>query len=139
MFNEILVPVDLAHIEISSAMIDKAKKIAEQNNARLVLLNVIPDIPTFAAAHVPLEAYQDILTNAQIDLDRLIAFHQLPSTTVARVKQGHPARTIVRAADEMKADLIVIASHQPGLSDYLLGSVAGRVVRHAHCSVLVLR
>ena len=35
--------------------------------------------------------------------------------------------------------MIVIASHDPGLADYLLGSTAGRVVRHAHCSVLVVR
>ena len=35
--------------------------------------------------------------------------------------------------------MIVIASHDPGLVDYLLGSVAARVVRHAHCSVLVTR
>ena len=37
------------------------------------------------------------------------------------------------------AAMIVIASHDPGLADYLLGSVAARVVRHAHCSVLVTR
>ena len=35
--------------------------------------------------------------------------------------------------------MIVMASHDPVLSDYLLGSVAARVVRHAHCSVLVAR
>ncbi len=36
-------------------------------------------------------------------------------------------------------DCIVIGSHKPGLSDYLLGSTAARVVRHAPCAVHVYR
>jgi len=36
-------------------------------------------------------------------------------------------------------DLIVIASHRPGLKDYFLGSTAGRVVRHSPCAVHVIR
>ena len=49
------------------------------------------------------------------------------------------ARDILDFANEAGVDLIVIASHDPGLADYLLGSVAARVVRHAHCSVFVTR
>ena len=52
---------------------------------------------------------------------------------------GHPGRTITDYADENGIDCIVIASHQPGLQDYFLGSTAARVVRHAHCAVHVLR
>ena len=40
---------------------------------------------------------------------------------------------------ETDTDCVVIASHRPGLQDYLLGSTAARVVRHAACSVHVLR
>ena len=36
-------------------------------------------------------------------------------------------------------DLIIVASHRPGLQDYFLGSTAAKVVRHAKCSVLVIR
>ena len=52
---------------------------------------------------------------------------------------GHAARTILDYAEQMKADCIVIASHDPGIQDYFLGSTAARVVRHAHCSVHVVR
>ena len=38
-----------------------------------------------------------------------------------------------------QADLIIIASHKPGFQDYFLGSTAAKVVRHAPCSVLVVR
>ena len=55
------------------------------------------------------------------------------------VRSGHVANTILEAADSHNADLIIIASHRPGLTDYFLGSTAARVVRHAQCPVLVDR
>ena len=46
---------------------------------------------------------------------------------------------ILRAAEEAQADLVVVGSHRPAMKDYLLGTNAARVVRHARCSVLVAR
>ena len=46
---------------------------------------------------------------------------------------------ILRVAEEVAADLIVVGSHRPAMRDYLLGTNASRVVRHARCSVLVAR
>jgi nucleotide-binding universal stress UspA family protein len=40
-------------------------------------------------------------------------------------------------AEKAGADLIVVGSHRPAMEDYLLGSNASRVVRHARCSVPV--
>lgn len=56
------------------------------------------------------------------------------------VRFGDPGHTIADFAAEQKADLIVMPSHgRTGLKRILLGSVAERVVRLAHCPVLVLR
>ena len=55
------------------------------------------------------------------------------------LRQGHAARTIVDYAKEAGIDCIVIGSHKPGISDYLIGTTASRVVRHAACAVHVLR
>ncbi|MGH7202610.1 MAG: universal stress protein [Planctomycetaceae bacterium] len=53
---------------------------------------------------------------------------------------GDPGVKITEHARELHADLIVIASHgHHGLKRLLLGSVAERILRHAHCPVLVLR
>ena len=53
---------------------------------------------------------------------------------------GDPGHEIVKYAEEIDADLIVIPSHgRTGLTRLLIGSVAERVVRLAHCPVLVLR
>jgi len=57
----------------------------------------------------------------------------------AEARTGHSYKTILDVADEKQVDLIVIASHQPGLQDYFLGSTAAKVVRHAKCSVLIIR
>ena len=46
---------------------------------------------------------------------------------------------ILEAAEEAEADLIVVGSHRPAMKDYLLGTNASRVMRHARCSVLVAR
>ncbi len=55
------------------------------------------------------------------------------------IKKGPVTAEILDCADELGADLIVIGSHRPGLKDYLLGSTAARVVRHAECPVYVDR
>ncbi len=46
---------------------------------------------------------------------------------------------VLRAAERLGADLIVMAAHRPELSDYLIGPNSARVVRHARQSVLILR
>lgn len=57
-----------------------------------------------------------------------------------QVRIGEPYREITTAAQELKADLIVIPTHgRTGLGHYLLGGTAERVVRHASCPVLVIR
>ena len=55
-------------------------------------------------------------------------------------RSGHPADEIVRAAEELRADLVVLGSHGlKGLERYLLGSVSSAVLEYAPCSVLVVR
>lgn len=55
-------------------------------------------------------------------------------------RPGHPAKTLVTAADSEKCDLIVIGhSDHSGLWGRLLGDTADRVCDHAHCSVLVVK
>jgi nucleotide-binding universal stress UspA family protein len=46
---------------------------------------------------------------------------------------------VIDEAKESAVDLIVVTSHRPQMSTYLLGSNAAKIVRHATCSVLVLR
>jgi nucleotide-binding universal stress UspA family protein len=53
---------------------------------------------------------------------------------------GTPATEIAKYAEAHHADLIVMPSHgRTGLARLMIGSVAERVVRLAHCPVLVMR
>lgn len=55
------------------------------------------------------------------------------------LKGQSAGRVLTEYANTHEADCIVIASHKPGIKDFFLGSTAARVVRHAHCTVHVLR
>ncbi len=57
-----------------------------------------------------------------------------------KVTIGDPSTKIVDYAEEIKADLIIMPSHgRKGVSRFLIGSVAERVVRLSHCPVLILK
>ena len=62
---------------------------------------------------------------------------EVPSRAI--VAQGRAYEQILRIADEIGCDAIVMAAGNPDLAQYLLGPNAARVVRHAKCSVLVVR
>ena len=69
----------------------------------------------------------------------LTAAAELPSAAELVVRLGSVATEVIAEAGQWGADLIVVTSHQPKLSTYVLGSNATQIVRHATCSVLVLR
>ncbi len=140
MTKKILIPIDLDHAERTEAMLKEASEFAASNaGGRIVLLNVIPDIPPYVAVQLPDNVAKVAARDAQESLKLLASKHGIESAATIRIEQGDPAHKILKAATDEKADLIVIGSHQPGLVDYLIGSVAGKVVRHAECSVLVVR
>jgi nucleotide-binding universal stress UspA family protein len=57
---------------------------------------------------------------------------------VAHVRHGNPAQVILQTAADLEVDLIVVGTHQrSGLQKLVLGSVAERVLREAHCPVLI--
>jgi nucleotide-binding universal stress UspA family protein len=60
-------------------------------------------------------------------------------TATVSVRFGSVYREILAYADKTGADLIIVASHKPNVGDYLLGTTASRIVRHAPCSALVVR
>lgn len=80
----------------------------------------------------------DLAKGHQTALNRLNEKTEGMDVTPVMLK-GHSGRAITDYAGDIDADCIVVGSHKPGLSDYFLGSTASRIVRHAPCSVHVLR
>ncbi len=136
MFNTILIPIDIGHTDEVKNVINIAAANGNKD-ARIILLNIVEDIPKWAAAELPDGFQQKSLQTAQEELNAIANASDIKTDADARI--GHPYQTILDVAKEKGAELIIIASHQPGLQDYLLGSTAAKVVRHARCSVLVVR
>ncbi len=136
MFKTIVVPVALSEVEKAQPMLYAARQLGG-DDARIILMSVVEDIPTYVAAELPGGFVDRARQNAQSALSKIADEAGVQAEIV--VRSGQASAGILGTAKEKNADAIVIASHQPGFSDYLLGSTAHRVVRHAKCSVLVLR
>ena len=74
-----------------------------------------------------------------MDLVRKVLGDKADSDVRHIVATGNVYEEVLRVAETDSAYLIVIGSHRPALRDYLLGPNAARVVRHASCSVYVVR
>jgi len=136
MFKTILVPIDMAHVAEGKAIIDTAAQHGA-SGAKIILLNVVEEIPGWAAAELPAGLLEQSRANSEADLKAIAAASGMAMEV--EMRSGHPYKTILDVAEEKGADLIIVASHRPGLQDYFLGSTAAKVVRHAKCSVLVIR
>jgi len=140
MFKTILVPIDLSDLEVAEPAVDAAVRMAEWSGAALRLVNVQQLLPATYMDYVPAEFDAQQREWAEKELGVLTAKIKLPRERVsAVVRIGGIYPEILAEADEWGADLIVIGSHRPAMSTYLLGSNAKTVVRHAKCSVLVIR
>ncbi len=136
MFKTILVPIDMAHVAEGKANIEIAAQHADVG-AKIILLNVVEDIPNWAAAELPTNLQENTLKRAQAELQAIA--NASGRELDVEVQSGRSYKTILEVADQRQVDMIIIASHRPGLQDYFLGSTAAKVVRHATCSVLVIR
>jgi len=136
MYKSILVPIDLVHPEVGQAMIKRAVLLSD-DNAKITLLHVIGDIPAYVESYLPEGQLQKGLAETKATLKALADAIDVKADIV--VRYGSPSPVILDEADERDIDLIIIASHHPGIKDYLIGSTASRVVRHADCSVLINR
>jgi len=136
MYNKIIVPVDMAQIERGEKILRKAMLLRGEHGS-IVLLNVTENLPGYLTIEVPADFIDQNVGDATARLKALNA--ACGADAEIAVKVGAPADQILLLADEISADLIMVASHRPNFSNYLLGATADRVVRHAKCSVLVDR
>ncbi len=138
MYSKILAAVDVNNPETSEACAAMAKSLAEASGAELHVITVMPDdgMPMVSAALGP--EHQELIIKAGKDALAKFTEAHLPSAK-KHIARGSIYDNILRAADNIGADLIVIGAHRPELRDYLFGPNAARVARHAKQSVLIVR
>jgi nucleotide-binding universal stress UspA family protein len=139
MFKTILVPVDLGEVEAAKPAIDKAVELAGGSGSlRLIYVRAI--VPVTYMEFMPPAFDEQQQGQADAKLAEVAAGVALPAERVsAVVRLGSVYAEVLDEAEQTGADLIVVGSHRPTMATYLLGSNASTIVRHARCSVLVVR
>jgi len=137
MFSKIMIPVDLNHTEQMGKALAVAADLARTYDADIHIVGVTMTTPTeialtpesfarklgeFARERsselgIPIQSHAEISHDLAIDLDEVL----------------------MRTADQIGADLVVMASHVPGFAEYVFASNAGYLASHARMSVLVVR
>ncbi len=140
MYQNILVPIDLADTELAKPAIDTAVDMARASGGKVRLVNVLPMTPVMLAEYVPPDFDAQQRKSAEEALGIITRECGLDGAHVSStVRQGGIYHEVLEEAKAMGADLIVMSSHRPAMRTYFLGSNAGHVVRYAKCSVLVVR
>lgn len=141
MFENVLLPIDMNHV----ASWDKALPMAVRmcgDNGTLHILGIVHDLgAAMVSSYLPSGFEREALQKMKAQLE-LFRDEKLPAGTPAKVHvgHGHVPEKVLAAARDVSADLIVMASHPPDdLRSILVGSYAGKVVRHSPIPVLVVR
>lgn len=142
MYKNILLTVDLANLDDEQHAIDFAVEYARAFDSTLHILTVVPDYGlSIVGSYFPQNHEKTAVAKASADLQAFTT-RVIPADIRHRhiVDHGVIYRIILHYAREIGCDLIVMTSGRKlDLDDYLLGPNAARVVRHAKCSVHVVR
>ena len=141
--KKILCPTDFSDASLKG--LEYAVDLAAQFQAEIKVLYVLPVMPSapndpnisFEVPEFERLVHKDSEQKLQAIVDA-----RIPKTikAVAAIGHGSAAKEIVRIAEEDKSDLIVIATHgHSGWHHLVLGSVAEKVIRMAHCPVFAYR
>ena len=142
MYKRILVPIDLQEEDrVRRMALNRAVEMCRFYQASLYVLTVVPDMGMPIVAHYfPPDAGEKIVAEAENMLHEMVGAYIPEDIEVHHVvTQGTIHRRILLMAEKIDADLIIMPAHRMKLQDYLLGTNTARVVRHAKCSVLVVR
>ena len=141
MFGKILLPIDIAEPEIAKMAIDAAVGMARAFASDIRLIHVTsPVVVASPMAVIPQAVYDELGVYEKSELQRLAAPIDLPKATISTVVRiGAVYPELLSEAEDWGADLIIVGAHKRSMATYLLGSSAAAIVRHATCTVMVVR
>ncbi len=140
MFQKVLVPVDILEPSFSRKAIASVEALIKANDGEMRLIYVSTVITPMVGEFLPPAYDQESQAEAKMKLEAQAQSVTLPKDKVSTVvRLGGIYHEILDEARSFGADLIVVGSHHPTMATYLLGSNAASIVRHAQCSVLVIR
>lgn len=138
--REILIAIDLLDLECWPLLLPEVTRLANEG-AHLHLMHVVPETKALSplAQFIP-DGFEDAhRAESHVALQALA--QDLPDGAAVQfhLRSGNVYVEVLDTARALNADLIVVGAEGHDLRDYLLGPKAARIVRHAECSVLVVR
>jgi nucleotide-binding universal stress UspA family protein len=138
MYQQIMIPVDLAHVERLEKALKTGADLARLYDIPVCYIGVSSNAPS-EVAHNPAEFTAKMQQFGKAQADK----YGLSNVSSAAYFSHDPAvdldDTLLKAAKENGADLVVMASHVPGLAEHLFASNAGAFASDSAASVLIVR
>ncbi len=133
-----LVPLDLSQESLRA--LDFALPLARRFGASVQLVHVHEGARLFSTVETSPVLWSEAEAKLHLADEVELTFGTRPQKEDCHLRIGKPVQEIIAAAQELKADLIVIATHGcSGFKHLRLGSTTEKVIRHAPCPVLVVR
>jgi len=143
MTGPVLCALDVSNPRRDDGVLRRAAQLAALDGAQLDVITVVPDYGmSVVGSYFDKGHHPKIEQEARRRLNELV-IEVLGAEANEKVRHvvltGDAYEEILRVAAADGASLIVIGAHKPDFHDFLLGPNAARVVRHANCSVMVVR
>ncbi|MEO1314562.1 MAG: universal stress protein [Pseudomonadota bacterium] len=147
--DALLIPIDLAHQSSWDNALPQAFALAQATGAEVTIMTVVPEL--IGGLDWRYSIRGEMGGSEELNIDQLLQDARSRLEQIGReiapkgsefnviARYGTVYEEILNVADELEATQIVMAAHRPSLSDYLIGPNTARVVRHANCSVQVVR
>jgi nucleotide-binding universal stress UspA family protein len=139
MFDKILLAYDGS--DGSKLALEKAAELAKAAKTEVHIL-AVGRIPEYAETVSEVEEAKEQASSfySKITDEAVRNLSQRGITATSHVEFGKPGDVILRIAEDLKADLVVLGTNpHSALRRRFLGATVDKVVDHAHCSVLVIR
>jgi nucleotide-binding universal stress UspA family protein len=137
MYRKIMVPVDLAHIDVIEPALEKVADLARHYDAEVCYVGVTPNAPS-SVARTPKEYHEKLEAFAK----KRGEVHGQP-VSAHTVSSPDPTAELddllVEAIDDVGADLVIMPTHPPKGVDIIMSSHGGKVATNTSASVFLVR
>lgn len=137
MFNKIMMPVDLKHVEKLGKTLDIVEKLAKVYGSTVVFVGVSASAPSEIARNQ--KEFSTKLARFAEEQSRLHSIQTESFSIISHDPTADLDDKLLESIDELKVDLVIMATHVPGVSDYFFGNNGNYIANHAEVSVFLVR
>lgn len=137
MFSKIMVPVDLVHKDTLGKALDVAGDMAKRHDASIELVSVGGELPG-KLGHTP-DEFSETVKDFAAEIEEKYGVPVDGDPVISHDPEIETIPALMREIERTNADLIIVASHEPGVLEHIFSSNGGYIAQHAKCSVFVVR